>query len=188
MATFLISYHRLGPKEGGWADNKVDRGGETWKGIARNRNPDWPGWHLIDEVKRQPGFPENLNHLPELEEAVQALYREKYWPPMTDSLPQALADELFESGVNCGVINGIRFLQVAVNILNRNQKLYPDIDEDGKLGQETIGAVMACLNARGEKTLLRFMNHAQGNYYWSLMLRDPSQEEFAISWFNRVEV
>jgi len=187
MADFNLSYQKLGPKEGGWADNPLDTGGMTWKGVARKKHPTWAGWHLIDEVMHQQGFPEILTQIPELEEAVQSFYREEFWNQlMGDQLPQEIADEMFESSVNCGPANGVRFLQIALNLLNRNNSLYLDVEADGKMGHNTLGAVQSCLATRGLKWLLKFMNHAQGNFYMDLMLRKPEQEEFALSWFSRV--
>ena len=43
--TFVLS------AEGGYANNKNDKGGETYKGVARNYNPHWGGWVQIDLVK-----------------------------------------------------------------------------------------------------------------------------------------
>jgi len=186
MADFLISYGKMQPKERGWADNPADRGGETWNGIARKKHPRWGGWHLIDEVRYQPGFPEILGQIAELRDAEREFYREEFWRPILgEQLPQAIADELFEASVNCGTGNGVRFLQIALNLLNRNNALYRDVEVDGRMGHDTLGAVQSCLVARGEPRLLQFMNQSQGNYYWDLMLRDPTQEEFALGWYDR---
>ncbi len=189
MADFLIAYNKLGPKEGGYANNPLDKGGETWKGIARNRHPDWPGWHLIDESKSNKAFPENLKNFPALESSVQSFYQNEFWSPLRgNDLPQEIANELFEVGVNAGIFQAIKFLQNSVNILNRNQKLYSDVEADGKIGNETLGAVMACIQHRGISLLLKVMNISQGCFYLNLLLSKPDQEEFAVSWLSRVEI
>lgn len=189
MADFLKSYQKLGPKEGGYANDPKDRGGETWKGVSRVFNPDWDGWHLIDEAKVRPDFPECLNQFPALESAVQSLYMERYWNPIRgNDLPQEIADELFEVGVNADPLRAIRFLQNSINILNRNQKLYPDVEADGKMGNDTLGAVLACIQHRGIPLLLKVMNVSQGCHYLNILLSKPEQENFALSWFNRVEI
>lgn len=189
MADFLVAYAKLGPKEGGYANNSLDKGGETWKGIARNKHPQWQGWMLIDEAKSSPGFPENLKQFPALENEVQKFYQEEFWGPIRgNDLPQEISNELFESSVNVGPYQGIKFLQNSINILNRNQKLYPDVEADGKMGNETLGATMACIQHRGIPLLLKFMNVSQGCFFQNLLLLHPDQEEFAISWFSRVEI
>lgn len=38
--------------EGGYANHKNDKGGETYRGITRKHNPNWNGWAFIDNVKR----------------------------------------------------------------------------------------------------------------------------------------
>ena len=37
--------------EGGYVDDRDDRGGETYRGISRNNFPDWKGWKKIDGFK-----------------------------------------------------------------------------------------------------------------------------------------
>jgi hypothetical protein len=37
--------------EGGYANDKNDTGGETYKGIARNYWPKWAGWKTVDASK-----------------------------------------------------------------------------------------------------------------------------------------
>ena len=190
MADFLVAYTKLGPKEGGYVNNPSDTGKETWKGISRVHHPRWSGWILIDEAKNNPHFPDVLDNLPALEDAVKSLYREEYWNRIRgDDIPQQdIADELFEAGVNCHPSNAVRFVQTAVNVLNRNQKLYLDIDVDGTMGRNTLGAIQDCIKSRSVRLLLKIMNQAQGNYYMDLLIRKPDQEVFAVSWFSRVEL
>ena len=46
MADFLPAYEAMIRNEGGYVLHDVpgDRGGMTYAGIARNMNPQWPGW------------------------------------------------------------------------------------------------------------------------------------------------
>lgn len=46
---FLKSYDILIKHEGGYVNDPDDKGGETYKGIARKFNPDWKGWKIIDK-------------------------------------------------------------------------------------------------------------------------------------------
>ena len=47
-----------------------------------------------------------------------------------DDMPRALALEMFDTGVNMGTGRAVGFLQTALNVLNRNQQLYPDMVVD----------------------------------------------------------
>ena len=51
MAIFEPAFKLLILHEGGYANNKNDIGGETYRGIARNYWPKWVGWKLIDHIK-----------------------------------------------------------------------------------------------------------------------------------------
>ena len=55
MASFKAQYNELIKREGnyhsGVIGGKVDKGGETYRGIARKYNPDWAGWKIIDSLK-----------------------------------------------------------------------------------------------------------------------------------------
>lgn len=37
-------------KEGGYVNDPNDRGGETYRGIARKFHPTWVGWRIIDKI------------------------------------------------------------------------------------------------------------------------------------------
>ncbi|NDF50116.1 MAG: surface-binding protein, partial [Betaproteobacteria bacterium] len=56
MADFAPAYEAMIRNEGGYVLHDVpgDRGGQTYAGIARNMNPRWPGWALIDRGQDVP--------------------------------------------------------------------------------------------------------------------------------------
>lgn len=187
MAQFSISYRKTMRIEGGYANNPDDHGGETWRGIARKRHAEWPGWKIVDSHKTESDFPNNLSVDPELNNLVVRFYHDEFWVPLkADSISeQSIADELFDTAVNTGINPAVTFLQKSLNVLNRNQKLYKDIKVDGVIGSATIGALSVYLTTDTVDLLFKFMNTHQGCYYLSLML-DPSQEVFARGWFSRV--
>jgi len=189
MAQFSISYRKTSGHEGGYADNSNDRGGETYRGIARKRHPDWEGWQIVDRLKLESDFPKNLEIDPDISNLVVKFYHDNFWTAINGDViqQQEIADELYDTGVNMGVVAAIKILQNSLNILNKNQTLYKDISEDGKIGQQTLGAISAFLATRKLEFLLKVVNVAQGCRYLQL-LQDPSQEGFALSWFNRVEI
>ena len=41
-------------REGGWVNNPNDKGGETYRGVARNYNLYWPGWNRIHRLSLSP--------------------------------------------------------------------------------------------------------------------------------------
>lgn len=109
MAEFFIAYNKTLKNEGGYANDPDDRGGETWKGIARKMHPKWKGWYIIDMIRKSPDFPNNLksNHL--LESYVREWYEDNVWHPIhgDDIVSQDMANQLFDSGTNIGVKQAI---------------------------------------------------------------------------------
>jgi len=189
MAQFSISYRKTSGHEGGYADNLNDRGGETYRGIARKRHPDWEGWQIVDRLKLESDFPKNLETDPDISNLVVKFYHDNFWTAINGDViqQQEIADELYDTGVNMGVVAAIKILQNSLNILNKNQTLYKDISEDGKIGQQTLGAISAFLATRKLEFLLKVVNVAQGCRYLQL-LQDPSQELFAVGWMNRITI
>jgi hypothetical protein len=56
-----------------------------------------------------------------------------------------------------------KFLQKSLNLLNREGNLYPDISEDGKMGQGTKNTLLKCLSFKeNEKYLYNLLNIFQG--------------------------
>ena len=190
MADFQTAFQWTMAHEGGYARDKTDAGGETYKGISRRFNPGWPGWVRIDRAKKARGFPKSLETDAELQAAVVAFYKQHYWDKFQgDAIPnQGIADELFDTGVNLGVLRAVEFLQRALNALNRNQALYSDLAADGAFGPRSLAAMRAYLKKDKPELLLKVMNVLQGMHYINYMTQTPAQEKFARGWFNRVEI
>lgn len=189
MANFLEAYKITLGHEGGYANDPDDVGGETYKGISRKYNPSWAGWQVIDNLKAQPGFPQTAYENKALDLAVKGFYKANYWDVnlLDQFSDQQIANEMFDTGVNMGVGRAGRFLQEALNLLNKNGQIYADIVEDGKVGNNTLNALMACLTYRGNSYLYKIMNILQGEHYISYMTQSPTQEKYAYGWLDRVD-
>jgi len=195
MAEFSISHRKTGGHEGGYhseADSPNDRGGETWRGVARKRSPGdaWEGWAIIDKRKLESDFPKNLDSDPELLNLLVKFYIENFWTPINgDSIPdQSVADRLYDVAVNSGPETAVKFLQTSLNLLNRNQQLWADIPVTGHFGQMTLGALSVCLAKRGAEILLTDLVIEQGCNWRRIMLGDSSQEENLLSWYRRLHI
>lgn len=157
---------------------------ETYMGIDRDQNGWWSGWVVIDSCKR---MGEPFDQRVVLKDMVVDFYLNEFWRKpgcdKVDKLSPLVASELFEAGVNCGQANGVRFLQRALNVLNVEASLYPDIEVDGVLGgAETMPALAACLkNPVAEGLLWRAQNGEQYIYYKSLKKHECNR-----GWFGRI--
>ena len=189
MADFEKAIIKTLEHEGLYSVDPIDKGGETYKGIARRMHPNWAGWKIIDSYKTMSNFPKNTVSDPNLQKAVKSFYKDNFWDiNFLDQMPsQYVAEELFDTGVNMGTYRAAKFLQEALNVLNNNGKLYNDLSVDGKVGPNTIRAVNLCINNKGDSYLYKVLNILQGSFYIDIIRRDPSQEKFAYGWLSRVE-
>jgi lysozyme family protein len=188
MADFNISYKLIEKNEGLYGCDPTDKGGETYKGIARKRNPYWKGWIIVDKYKLLPNFPKNMYSDVELDTCVKLFYKEEYWDinKLDNFSSQILADELLDTGVNMGVGKAAKFLQLTLNVLNKNGASYPDILEDGKVGPGTLQALNTCIGRVGEEVIYKVLNVLQGNHYIDIMVKNPTQEKYTLGWLSRV--
>lgn len=190
MANFDEAYDITLGHEGGYTNDPVDVGGETYKGVARRYYPDWRGWEIIDDAKSINNFPNNLRGNTNLDKMIKTFYKKLYWNLFWgDDIPnQEVANEMFDTGVNMGVGRAVKYLQKGLNVLNRNQKNYRDIVEDGGFGNNTMTALNQYLSVDDASFLLKVMNILQGMHYIDYMTKSPTQERFARGWLKRVSI
>lgn len=164
-------------REGGYVNNPNDRGGATKYGITQ-------------AVARENGWNGNMKDLPL--EFAKSIYKKQYWlEPRFDqvnALSPSVAEELLDTGVNCGPNFAKPLLQRALNLLNNQGKAgWPDLKVDGVYGSATLGALKTYLSKRGkdgEKVLVRVLNIMQGQRYIEICERNPKQEQFFYGWIN----
>lgn len=200
MADFRLSYQKTMSHEGGYVNDPSDRGGETYKGIARNLHPNWEGWKIVDKAKETVNV-SDLNHFLISDNTLQGMilnfYKVTFWDALQlDHISeQEIADELFDTAVNQGVKSAAVYFQNSLNLLNNNQKHYSDILTDGVIGQNTLKAYRAYMltanfvsrsQHRNINTLLKSMTFFQMKRYVDICERNQGQEVFFYGWLNRV--
>jgi lysozyme family protein len=168
--------------------NKLDPGGESYSGISRVHHPKWGGWPLIDRWIRE-GQPIDVDRL---EPMVREFYREKFWHPIAGDrlaeLSPAIAMKVFDTGVNVGAERASEWLQLALNLLNRNQKLYPDLLPDGDIGSKTLGTLRIAMAQRPptkevtERRILKVISSRYSDLWFDRMVKFPEREEFRGIW------
>jgi len=166
-------------REGGFSDHPADRGGPT-------------RWGITQAVARAHGYTGDMRAFPAAR--ARDIYRERYWrapgfAAVGEHAP-TIAAELFDTGVNMGPGVAGRFLQRALNALNRNGRDYPDMAADGYVGPVTLAALRAFLKLRGkagESVLLKAIEALQGERYIALAESRPANEAFLYGWMaNRI--
>jgi len=179
--SFDLAFARVLGIEGDFSNDPADSGGSTRYGIT-------------EHVARSFGYKGDMRDLP-LETAKQ-IYRRWYWDYLSldavSHLSYAIAEELFDSAVNCGQGVAGTWLQRALNVLNRQGRDYADLAVDGVVGPRTVealGAYLAHRKQHGEKVLLRALNALQGEHYISLAEKRVKDEAFVYGWLlNRIEI
>jgi lysozyme family protein len=180
-SSFVNAWSRTAQFEKGYSDNPRDAGGPTNHGIT-------------EAEARACGYEGDMRDLPPA--VAMEIGKQRFWDTLSldrvAPLSETVAQELFDTGMNCGRAAAGRFLQRALNLFNHNGKDYPDLTVDGLVGPMTIYALkryLAMRNVNGETVLLRALNAQQGDYYMSITAGRPKNEDFIYGWFlNRVQI
>jgi len=172
MAEFKEAFDLMMIHEGGWVNDPIDRGLETFRGISRKFWPNWSGWDIIDLAKTQSNFPANLKSNIDLNDLVIEFYKENFWDRWqadkinNQSIASIIVDWLLNSG-----IWGIKIPQRILGLV-----------EDGIVGPKTLNAV----NSSNQKGLFQDVKNAREQFYWNIVKNNPSQSKFIKGWLNRL--
>lgn len=185
MAVFETSYKKyIQPFEGGYINNPLDKGGETYAGIARNFHPTWSGWAYIDEQKKFGTIPTNRK-FPAIQDKVDNFYLFGQWQPNNFHLikNQDVANILFDwfinSGSNAAYTKGVETYGVD-EILNRDFGF--KLPLDSKFDTATINAI----NSVDSTKLYNTIKQERIKFYNALVKNNPSQEAFLKGWLRRI--
>lgn len=184
MADYKLALSKLLPKEGLYDNDKDDPGGETVWGITRRDHPSDAVWVIVDAHKSNPEFPKILSGLVNLNEAVEAHYKPSYWDKVRgdEIISQAVAEELFDTAVNCGIGTAIKILQKLLNVGNRNTSDYADTEEDGVFRDSDLADLGLLASRRGESAIVKGLNILQGARYYEICKSNPKMEKYWWGW------
>jgi len=169
---------RPDPARTGYVNHPKDPGGETNYGITR-------------AVATENGYSGLMRDIPF--GTVKQIYRMRYWDKLLGDIiaDQDVAEEMFDTAVNCGPEVVVCFIQRTLNVLNKNETLYADVSADGVCGQQTVGTLNKALKATSAHKLciLRAIDSLQCVRYIELAEHKKKFETFMPGWlFNRVGV
>ena len=195
MANFREAFDLVDDIEGDWNNDPDDQGGETYRGIARRYSSDWPGWQIIDGKKPQymqdgvikvDEFNTALKRDSQLNKLVVQFFKKKFWNSWhgDEITNQDLANEIYEASVHLGLQRTIRYIQAALNVLNRNQSLWKDLKEDGLCGPKTLNVLKKLLESN-VSALIILINCQQGVAYLKAAQRSKVKEKYMYGWIER---
>lgn len=183
MTKFEQAVKKTFKSEGGRANDPDDSGGDTNFGVTwrvlkswrKAHNQPWRGRKIeIDEL---------------LKEEAKKIYKVWWWDVLkADHFADFIAHELFDAGVHCGQKRSGKFLQHALNFLNLNGKLYPDLKVDGVIGSKTLNAYNILIRRSGHEVVFIFESQKgeRYHYYRGIMWIKPWLEKFFRSWLRRI--
>ena len=164
MDRFEKIFDHLLKVEGGYSDDKHDKGGKTKYGIT-------------EEEARDFGYKGDMQDL--TIDFAKNIYLKKYY--LGNKLDKVVNDKVALSicdwAVNSGR-NGTKNAQIAVNQLTN-----ANLDVDGIIGNKTLEA----LNAADPEKFLEVYHNLQRIYYKGKVEADRTQEDFLAGWLNRVQ-
>lgn len=176
MTAFDRALNHVFAVEGGFSDHPSDSGGAT-------------KWGITERLARAYGYSGAMTDLPK--PLARDIYYDAFWKPLgLDEIAarsETIATELFDTGVNCGVVRAGQMLQRALNVLNQKGTQWPDMAVDGRVGPITMSALRTYTIRRGNEgvtILLRVLNSLQGAYYVELAERREKDEDFIYGWFR----
>lgn len=168
------------PNEGGYVNNKADRGGETHFGVTI-------------KTARSFGYKGPMRDFPKHCSAdkpicADLVYTTWYidrpgYRPMAEAEP-AVFFELVDSAVLHGPGRPSMWFQASINTLCGAK-----LAVDGKVGPATVGAYQACQKAQGDVNLclkmLETLDATQKRFFDKIVANNPSQRVFYRGWVNR---
>jgi lysozyme family protein len=164
--------------EGGYVNDQSDSGGETNFGVTK-------------AVAREFGYHGPMDRMPR--SIAEQVYAAKYWDVVRAdelaNISEKVTTEVVDTAVNVGPSRAGKFLQQSLNVLNRAERLYSDIEVDGNIGPATIAALDSYITRRSDAVLLKALNCLQGAFYINLATRREKDERFVYGWLkNRVKL
>lgn len=178
---FIQAWKRTHAVERGYSNHPNDPGGETNHGVTAR-------------VARAHGYTGAMRDLP-FEKATD-IAKAEYWDrhnfgPIAE-LSNLIAFELFDTAFNMWEGAAGKFLQRALNALNRQAADFPDLNVDGRIGNVTVSALRTFLTKRkkdGETVMLRCLNAQQLADYMRQCGESTGKEDFFYGWvLNRVQL
>lgn len=152
-------------REGGYVLHTVEgyTGGMTYAGIARNKNPDWPGWKHVDRGDVPPT------------EMVRKFYYTGYWVPIRgDELRYDIAASIFDFAVNSSApgrpVTAVKLAQQVAGV-----------EPDGVIGPKSVAA----LNAIPAEIFEAQFFVQKMRRYAEIVAKNRTQSKFLFGWLNR---
>ena len=190
---YAIAVKDLLRKEGGFVDDKTDRGGTTKFGISlrflkAEGTFDLDGDGIADFDLDMDGDIDGHDiRLLKRGDAVW-LYHRCFWLRIgAEDFARPLGEAMFDQAVNGGLTAARKLLQTALNACLAGMRRNDRLKVDGQIGPVTMAAYHAVLAypAFGMPVLISAYRKAAADRYRAIVARYPDQKKFLNGWLNR---
>lgn len=180
MADFNLAYAPVAKWEGGWTHDSGDKGGETFRGCARNFFPNEPIWPVIDREKSHPSykkgkaaFSAHLMGIPSLTGCVKGWYKKEWWDKL--GLERIRPDrgrravragrEPRQGGHGALPATALQRLQLAEGRQRRRRAPVRRSPDGRRRRPKTLSALSIVLSRNDARRIVHLMNCMQGAHY-----------------------
>lgn len=171
--SFIKCIERVFEHEGFYSNVTGDRGGETYRGIARNIHRHWSGWLIVDQYKMKHGFIKRNEEIKNerLDAMVLKFYFNTYWKKNGIDLIKdfSLQYIIFDWCVNSGTYGA------------KNVQKIVGVQTDGIIGNITAQAI----NAANPEELFSTIKLARINFYHKIS-KSGQNIKFLGGWLRRI--
>lgn len=120
---------------------------------------------------RAHGYQDHMRDIPM--SVVERIYAQSYWLPQFEDLPLEIAVKVFDTGVNMGPGQAVKFLQRALGV-----------KDTGRFDAATTAAA-AALAPEDVPRVLESLRTQQGQFYERLIAREPAYAKYRRGWLRR---
>lgn len=195
---YAIAVVDLLKTEGGFVDDKADRGGTTKYGISLRFLVSEGKIDLDDDMRADfdldgDGDIDGFDIRKLTRGDAKFLYHHCFWKRLNaDNLPRPIGEMMFDQGVNAGLGSARRLLQLAINrcLVRATAASKPaQLNVDGAIGTATIDAMNWVLRwgALGMPALVDAFRTEVRLRYRAIADRNPSQKKFLKGWLARAD-
>lgn len=181
---FLNAFNYMLENEGGFANEKYDKGGATKYGVSQSLMREmykhgsiWLDLHrdgIIDEKDV-----EKLTL-----EDVKTVYYVEFWKKGIDriaTIHENIGIKLFDIAVNIGVLQASKMFQKSLNKCAKKEIL----KVDGAIGVKTLGLLAYYISQKMGNEIVGTLINYLIEYYKAIINKDPTQNKFWGGWLIR---
>lgn len=171
--SFQKAYKYIQHNEGTYANNPLDKGGETYRGISRKYNKKWFGWQYVDKQKNK----QQNDTIHKADFWALDYYLDVWVDNRFDEIENhKLAAYLFDYRINS--YYGVRSLE---RILHKKGFI---VNIDNQLDSKEL----LCINLINPDILLKELSATRVNFYKQLVSKNEDQRPFLGHWLQRARL